>query len=141
MPTHSTFEPSIDYGRIFQPDALAEAQFLAAHRRTYHGQPELRLMGAILEDAVATLMTDVRRCTSRQRRDFTDAMNWIRARTDQGSIFSFINICETLAIDPDYLRQGLIRKSLENRNPKPFAGAGLKKYTSPRRKTIRLRAG
>jgi hypothetical protein len=141
MWTNPTIETTIDFGKIFQPDALAEAQYLATHRRTYHGQPELRLMGAILEDAVATLMTDVRRCTSRQRRDFTDAMNWIQGRTDQRSIFSFINICETLAIDPDYLRQGLIRKSLENRNPKRFAGAGLKKYTSPRRKTIRLRAG
>jgi len=140
MPTHSTFEPSIDYGRIFQPDALAEAQYLAAHRRTYHGQPELRLMWAILEDAVATLMTDVRRCTSRQRRDFTDAMTWIQARTDQRSIFSFINICETLAIDPDYLRQGLLRKGFENRDRSSLAGAGFKKYISPRLKAVRLRA-
>jgi len=141
MLTHPTGETAIDYGRIFQPDPLTEAQYLTVNRRTFHAQPELRLMGAILEDAVATLMTDLRRCTSRQRRDFTDAMNWIHGRTDQQSVFSFVNICETLAIDPDYLRQGLIRKSVENRNPKPLAGPGLKKYSSPRRKTIRLRAG
>lgn len=141
MSTYSTVEPAIDYGRIFQPDALAEAQYLAVNRRTYHAQPELRLMGAILEDAVATLMTDVRRCTSRQRRDFADALNWIHGRTDQGSVFSFINICETLAIDPNYLRQGLLRMSAENRVRKPLAGAEFKKYSSPRRKTVRLRAG
>jgi hypothetical protein len=141
MRTNPTIETTIDFGKIFQSDALAEAQYLAVNRRTYHGQPELRLMGAILEDAVATLMTDVRRCSSRQRRDFADALNWIHGRTDQRSVFSFINICETLAIDPDYLRQGLLRKSVESRNPKPLAEAGVNQYTSPRRKTVRLRAG
>jgi len=141
MWTNPTIETTIDFGKIFQADALAEAQYLAVNRRTYHGQPELRLMGAILEDAVATLMTDVRRCSSRQRRDFADALNWIHGCTDQRSVFSFINICESLAIDPDYLRQGLLRKSVENRHCKPLAGTGFKKYASPRRKTIRLRAG
>ena len=141
MWTNPSIETTIDFGKIFQPDALAEAQYLAVNRRTYHGQPELRLMGAILEDAVATLMTDVRRCSSRRRRDYADALNWIHGRTDQRSVFSFINICETLAIDPDYLRQGLLRKSVESRNPKPLAEAGLNHHTSPRRKTVRLRAG
>jgi hypothetical protein len=141
MWTNPSIETTIDFGKIFQPDALAEAQYLAVNRRTYHAQPELRLMGAILEDAVATLMTDVRRCSGRQRRDFADALNWIHGRSDAGSVFSFDNICETLAIDPDYLRQGLIRKSLENRGLKPLAGEAAKKYTSPRRKTIRLRTG
>ncbi len=141
MWTRSTVETAIDHRKFFQPDRLAEAQYLAVNRRTYHAQPELRLMGAILEDAVATLTTDLRRCTSRQRRDFAEALNWINGRTDQRSVFSFINICETLAIDPDYLRQGLIRKSAESRNRMPLAGAGFKKYTSPRRKTVRLRVG
>ena len=141
MWTYPTGESTTDYGRIFQPDPLAEAQHLSVNRRTYHAQPELRLMGAILEDAVATLMTDLSLCTSRQRRDFADVLNWIHGRTDQRSVFSFINICETLAIDPDYLRQGLIRKSIENRNRRPVPEAGLRKYSSPRRKTVRLRAG
>jgi len=141
MASFLTVESNIDYAKIIQADPLVQLQYLAANRRSYHPQPELRLMGAILEDAVATLMTDLHRCTSRQRRDFADVLNWIQGRTDQRSVFSFINICETLAIDADYLRQGLIRKSLENRNPKRFAGTGLNKYTSPRRKTIRLRAG
>ena len=141
MSTHLTVETNIDYAKIIQADPLVQLQYLAANRRSYHPQPELRLMGAILEDAVATLMTDLRRCTSRQRRDFAEALNWINSRTDERSVFSFINICETLAIDPNYLRQGLIRKSIENRHRIPLAGAGLKKFTSPRRKTIRLRAG
>ncbi len=140
MSAHLKVESTIDYGKIFQSDELTEAQYLAANRRRHHGQPELLLMAAVLEDAVATLMTDLRRCSSRQRRDFTEALKWIKGQTDQRSVFSFINICETLAIDPDYLRQGLIRKSAENRNRKPLAGAGVRNYSSPRRKTVRLRA-
>ena len=141
MWTRSTVETAIDQRKIFQPDRLAEAQYLAANRRTSRMQPELRLMEAILEDAVATLMTDLRRCTGRQRRDFAEALNWINGRTDQRSVFSFVNICETLAIDADYLRQGLIRKSAEKRNLLPPAAAAFKNYPTPRRKTIRLRAG
>ena len=141
MNTHFSGESMLDSKKIFQPDRLAEAQYLAAHRRSSRMQPELRLMEAILEDAVATLMTDLRRCTGRQRRDFAEALNWIHGRTDQRSVFSFINICETLAIDADYLRQGLLRKSAENRNQMPGAAPALKKYPTPRRKTIRLRAG
>lgn len=141
MSTHLNVESNIDYAKIIQADPLVQLQYLAANRRSHLPQPELRLMGAVLEDAVAALMTDLRRCTGRQRRDFADALNWIQGRTDPRSVFSFINICETLAIDPDYLRQGLIRKSVENRNRKPLAGAGFKKYATPRRKTVRLRAG
>ena len=141
MASFLTVESNIDYAKIIQADPLVQLQYLAANRRSYLPQPELRLMGAVLEDAVATLMTDQRRCTSRQRRDFADALNWIQGRTDQRSVFSFITICETLAIDADYLRQGLIRKSAENRALMPLPTAAVRKYTTPRRKTIRLRAG
>jgi len=141
MSTHLTVETNIDYAKIIQADPLVQLQYLAANRRSYQPQPELRLLGAILEDAVATLMTDLRRCTSRQRRDFAETLNWIQGRTDQRSVFSFINICENLAIDPDYLRQGLLRNSAKNRDRRPQVGTGLKKYTSPRRKIVRLRAG
>jgi hypothetical protein len=141
MTTRLMVETAIDYKKIFYPDGLVEAQYLAANRRSYPAQPEVRLMAAILEDAVATLTTDLRRCTSRQRRDFAEALNWINGRTDQRSVFSFINICETLALDPDYLRQGLIRKNSENRNQIPLTETGFQRFTSPRRKTIRLRAG
>jgi hypothetical protein len=141
MASFLTVESNIDYAKIIQADPLVQLQYLAANRRSYHPQPELRLMGAVLEDAVATLMTDQRRCTSRQRRDFADALNWINGRSDQRSVFSFINICETLAIDPNYLRRGLLRKGSENRDRSSLAGAGFKKYISPRRKAVRLRAG
>jgi hypothetical protein len=39
---------------------------------------------------------------------FREAENWI-LDNDREWLFSFINICQTLAIDPQYLRKGLLR--------------------------------
>lgn len=140
MSTNQAAQTTIDYGKLFPADELAQAQYYQTARRTHYASAELRLMAAVLEDAVATLLTDLRRCSSRQRRDYAEAWQWINSRVDNGSVFSFIDICESLALDPDYLRQGLIRKGTEIRNRKPLAGAGVRKYSSPRRKTVRLRA-
>jgi hypothetical protein len=38
---------------------------------------------------------------------FAEAEAWI-LETDSEWIFSFINCCEVLGIDPDYLRRGLL---------------------------------
>ncbi|MGZ8483080.1 MAG: hypothetical protein ACXW6J_14250 [Candidatus Binatia bacterium] len=102
-------QTSIDHGIVFAPDELAQAQFYRTTRRTYYASPEHRLMAAVLEDAVATLTTDQRRCSKRQQRDFRDALAWLK-NYGEDSVLSFETICEALAIDPDYLRQGLLRK-------------------------------
>ena len=70
--------------------------------------PKRDLMLAILEEA----LNDYQRCFSARdkkgRNRFTDARAWI-LNTDSEWIFSFINCCEVLGIEPDYLRQGLLR--------------------------------
>lgn len=141
MSTYLAIQTTIDYGKIFPPDELAQGQYYQTARRTHYASAELRLMAAVLEDAVATLLTDLRRCSSRQRRDYAEALKWINRRDDGDSAFSFINICESLALDPDYLRQGLNRKCAEIRDLKPLSGTGVRKYPSPRRKSVRLRLG
>jgi hypothetical protein len=69
---------------------------------------ERDLMLAILEEA----LNDYQRCfgarDKKGRNRFTDARAWI-VNTDSEWIFSFINCCEVLGIEPDYLRQGLLR--------------------------------
>jgi hypothetical protein len=107
--------PALQTGinKLFEPDALISAQFYNTTRRTYHAEPELRLMAAILEDAVATLTTDPRRCTNQRRRDFAGALDWIARPEENGWLFSFASICESLDIDPVHLRQGLLRKIAE----------------------------
>ena len=113
MSAYPALQTSIDFNKLFEPDALITAQFYNTTRRTYHAEPELRLMAAILEDAVATLTTDPRRCTNQRRRDFAGALDWIARPEENGWLFSFASICESLDIDPVHLRQGLLQKIAE----------------------------
>jgi len=113
MSAYPALQIGIDFNKLFEPDALITAQFYNTTRRTYHAEPELSLMAAILEDAVATLTTDPRRCTNQRRRDFADALGWIARSEESGWLFSFANICQSLGIDPVHLRRGLLRKIAE----------------------------
>ena len=113
MSAYPALQIGIDLGKLFEPDALITAQFYNTTRRTCHAEPELSLMAAILEDAVATLTTDPRRCTNQRRRDFADALDWIARSEENGWLFSFASICQSLGIDPVHLRRGLLRKIAE----------------------------
>jgi hypothetical protein len=46
---------SEDSGRLFEPDTILSAQYYASHKSSPHKQPELRLMAAVLEDAISCL--------------------------------------------------------------------------------------
>ena len=95
--------------KLFEADTLVLDRYYLALRKSRHGDPERRLMAAVLEDVVACLSIDPGYSTPRQRRDFHDAKNWINAPDDSGRVFAFSNVCEALGIDPSYLRGGLNR--------------------------------
>jgi len=96
-----------DIGKLFGSDTLLPEHFYSTLRKSHYGDPERRLIAAVLEDVVACLSIDPRFSTRRQRRDFHDAKNWINAPDDSERVFSFSSICEALGIDPNYLRRGL----------------------------------
>ena len=98
-----------EIGKLFEADTLVPDRYYSALRQGHHGDPERRLMAAVLEDVVACLSIDPRYSTSRQRRDFRDAKHWINALDDSEWVFSFRNVCEALGIDSSYLRGGLNR--------------------------------
>lgn len=141
MSATAAFNANLEFNKLFEPDELTSAQFYETTKRTFHPNPELRLMAAVLEDAVATLMTDLRRCSKRQRRDFAEAMRWVVDRDDDDRLFSFVNVCEALAIDADYLRAGLIRKVNRIRDTKPLDPQVKGSYLPARRKVVRMHAG
>jgi hypothetical protein len=93
---------------LFEPDRLAQAQFFGNFRRKTLIEPEKKLTLAILEDAINCFQDNVLVESGKGKKLFADAQEWILA---EGSdwIFSFRNVCELLAIDPDYLRGGLMR--------------------------------
>jgi hypothetical protein len=92
---------------ILEPDTLLPSQFFGALRRKAHLDGERRLMVAVLEDAVNCFQKQVRATDPKARQLFLDAEEWITS-TDQSWFFSFVNVCETLDLDPDYVREGLL---------------------------------
>ena len=93
---------------VFQPDILINTQFLSTYRRRFYLQPEQVLMLAVLEDAVLCFQDNVAAATPRKQMLFREADEWIFSSADS-YLFSFDNICEALALDPNYLRRGLKR--------------------------------
>jgi len=91
---------------LFQPDTLLPDQFLDTFRRKLHLEPEKKLMLAILEDAVACFQKFLLARDSKGKAQFRDTEDWIFQGTDLG-IFSFDIVCETLGLEPNYVRRGL----------------------------------
>jgi hypothetical protein len=93
---------------LFQPDTLLPAQFLETYRRKSHLEPETSLMLAVLEDAVACFQKYVLARDERGLELFHEAEEWVM-QEDTEWLFSFDNICDSLGINPEYLRAGLVR--------------------------------
>jgi hypothetical protein len=93
--------------RFTIPDVLMPAQYYGG-RRTPH--PEMhatkRLLLAVLEDALRCLQNYAESHNPAHRKAFGEAETWILDRKAHGP-FAFETICETLAIQPDHLRDGI----------------------------------
>ncbi|GIW41504.1 MAG: hypothetical protein KatS3mg076_2081 [Candidatus Binatia bacterium] len=103
------------YSGLFEPDALLPAQFYAAFRQASRVQGERHLMLAVLEDALDCYQKYAFAKDHHARQLFEEACQWIFS-DDRDWPFSFQNICQTLEINPDWLREGLERwrrKALE----------------------------
>ncbi len=105
---------------LFQPDTLLPAQYLDTFRRKTHLEPEKRLVLAVLEDAIACFQKHLFARDGKRRGMFREAEEWIMA---EGSdwLFSFESICEVLALEPQYVRQGLARWKERKLTERPMA--------------------
>ena len=65
------------------------------------------LMLAVLDNAIECFQKYVLAQREREKRLFQEAEDWILEK-DSDWFFSFENICETLELYPDYIRQGLM---------------------------------
>lgn len=89
---------------LLQPDVLSTAQFWSGYSRKVDLSPEKHLMLAVLEEGIASFQKYL---VQRDRR-FYEAAEWILEK-DGDWPFSFENICETLDLSPDCIRQALMR--------------------------------
>jgi hypothetical protein len=80
-------------------------------------EPEKRLMIAVLEEALATLLRPGASQTRSSRQVAVEAIRWIRS-DDRSSPFSFATICDVLGLDADRVRE-VIALRQEHRRPFP----------------------
>jgi hypothetical protein len=77
------------------------------------------LMLAVLENAIEYFQKYALAQSEREKRLFREAEEWILEKNSDW-FFSFENICETLELYPDYIRQGLLRwKEAKYRSVQP----------------------
>jgi hypothetical protein len=103
---------------LFEPDALLPAQFYAAFRGGSAVRGEKRLMLAVLQDALDCYQKYAFARDGHGRQLFGDADARITCE-DRDWYFSFENICETLEINPQYLRRGVQRWRKHAVQPRP----------------------
>jgi len=70
--------------------------------------PELRLMLAVIEDAIVTFQRGLISRNPMERRRGCEVEQWVSSR-ESDAVFSFENICSTLHLDADCVRDGLLR--------------------------------
>jgi hypothetical protein len=102
-------------------DALGEVIIDLPPRRPWkHHVGEMRLMAAVLEDAISVLRKRPRSRAGREARE------WMLSR-DTSYPFAYERICEALDLDPDSVRRGvavtgsLVRMPLRTFVPTHFA--------------------
>jgi hypothetical protein len=93
---------------LFEPDTLLPIQYFEAMRKKHVLEGEKRLVLSVLEDAVDCFTKCIDSPTNKGQRLFRDADEWINT-VDKRWVFSFDNVCEMLDINPEYMRQGLLR--------------------------------
>ena len=87
-------------------DPANEEIIQGVYKRTIRDGEE-RLMFAVLENAVEYFQKYVLARNPGGKQRFQEAEEWFSEKNSE-ELFSFENICETLQLHPDYIRQGLM---------------------------------
>jgi hypothetical protein len=92
--------------RALPPAAVLPEQFHSPAVSALSGRGEVALMRAVLEDAIDCFQKQSGRTDRRSQRLLREAEEWLFS-DDLRWPFSFLNICNVLGIDPEYVRRGL----------------------------------
>lgn len=97
---------SSDLSSLFAPSILTPDQYYDERRDDSVLRPIKRLMLAILEDALRCIQRHADARSGACRRMYREAEQWLCSESGN-ALFSFTMVCETLGIEPKYLRSGL----------------------------------
>jgi hypothetical protein len=101
MRAHSDYSES-----PFELESILPSQFFEGRNKNEALEPIKRLMLAVLADAVRCYQVGSDAEKTSRRRAFREAEEWL-FRTISDGPFSFENVCCTLGIAPNYLRDAL----------------------------------
>src|SRR5262245_32143157 len=87
-------------------DPIDASQIEALYKRTLR-EGEEKLMLAVLSDAIEHFHKYAFSKNQKERNLFREAEEWFLEK-DNGALFSFEYICETLQLHPSYIRRGLL---------------------------------
>jgi hypothetical protein len=105
---HTRTSSSEKFGLGFEPDVLIQHRYADICPPNSNFQPERLLMLAVLEDAILCLQRFHRPANRRESEIYRNAEAWF-CDDDFDWPYSFVNICQYLGFDTDYLRHGLLR--------------------------------
>jgi hypothetical protein len=91
---------------LLPPAAVLPEQFHGVPVTALASRGEVSLMRAVLEDAIECFQKQAFKSGRRAQRLAREAEEWL-FKDDQRWPFSFLNVCNILGIDPDYVRRGL----------------------------------
>jgi hypothetical protein len=98
----------------FRADAVMPAQFYPPRRGSAEVEPIMRLMGAILIDAVRCFQNNFEARLPSAQQEFREARFWIFDDKSEEP-FSFESVCAALGVDPRGLREAVLRWKSDRR--------------------------
>lgn len=101
--------------RLLIPDAMTPGQYYEGARSDAAIRPIKRLMLAVLEDGLHCFQAYASAARGVRRQIFVETEAWLSDRKADGP-FSFETICQTLGIDPNFLRRGLRQWRAQQQN-------------------------
>jgi hypothetical protein len=96
---------SVSFDALTQPDCILPSQYFG-HRSSRPVEGEIRLLIAVLQDAINLYVRTVGRKTRPHIEQFEEVSGWFKA-TGVPELFAFENICEILGLEPDRMRRWL----------------------------------
>jgi hypothetical protein len=99
---------------LLLPEVVTPKQFAGLFASPAWRSGEHRLLAAVLQDGLETFQKYAFSCDQNGRSLFAEAKRWV-TDTSRNDLFCYGSICDTLDINAEYLRDGLLTWLEENR--------------------------
>lgn len=96
---------------LLEPQCLLPVQYNHLVRKSRVVDGEIKLMLAVLKDAIRAYIRNMDGRTAQARRDFIETYQWFHS-ADQDGVFAYDNVCGALGLEPTLIRRWL--KSLHD---------------------------